>query len=101
MPRAHRYHLAGYIWHITHRCHKREFLLKFAKDKQRWLHWLFEARKRFGICILNYVVTSNHIHLLALDSKKDAIAKSIQLVRDNQVLQGCFPFYLSDAGRKL
>ena len=80
MPRAHRYHLPGYIWHITHRCHKREFLLKFAKDKQRWLHWLFEAKKRFGICILNYVVTSNHIHLLALDSKQDAIAKSIQLV---------------------
>jgi REP element-mobilizing transposase RayT len=80
MPRAHRYHLPGYIWHITHRCHKREFLLKFAKDKQRWLHWLYEAKKRFGLCILNYVVTSNHIHLLALDSKKDAIAKSIQLV---------------------
>ena len=24
-------------WHITHRCHKREFLLKFARDRQRWL----------------------------------------------------------------
>ena len=23
MPRAHRYHLPGYIWHITHRCHHR------------------------------------------------------------------------------
>ena len=27
----------GQVWHITHRCHKQEFLLKFAKDGQRWL----------------------------------------------------------------
>jgi putative transposase len=27
MPRANRYFLPGYVWHITHRCHKREFLL--------------------------------------------------------------------------
>lgn len=80
MPRANRHYLPGYIWHVTHRCHKREFLLKFTKDKQRWLHWLFEAKKRFGLCILNYTVTSNHIHLLVLDTKKDVIAKSIQLI---------------------
>ena len=29
MARANRHHLPGYVWHITHRCHKREFLLKF------------------------------------------------------------------------
>jgi len=44
MPRANRYFLPGHVWHITHRCHKKEFLLKFAKDRKRWLHWLFEAR---------------------------------------------------------
>jgi REP element-mobilizing transposase RayT len=44
------------------------------------LNWLFEAKKRFGLCILNYIVTSNHIHLLVLDSKEDVIAKSIQLI---------------------
>ena len=32
MPRAHRYFLPGYLWHITHRCHQKEFLLKFAKE---------------------------------------------------------------------
>ena len=44
MPRANRYFLPDHVWHITHRCHKKEFLLKFAKDRKRWLHWLFEAR---------------------------------------------------------
>ena len=48
MARASRHYLPGYVWHITHRCHKREFLLKFARDQRRWLRWLFEAKKRFG-----------------------------------------------------
>jgi len=26
MPRANRHHIPGQIWHITHRCHQREFL---------------------------------------------------------------------------
>lgn len=51
-----------------------------VKDRQRWIHWLFEAKKRFGLCILNFIVTSNHIHLLVLDNGKDVIPKSIQLV---------------------
>ena len=80
MPRAHRHFISGHIWHITHRCHKQEFLLKFSKDRRRWLHWLFEARKRYGLCVLNYVVTSNHIHLLVQDTGADAISRSLQLI---------------------
>ena len=81
MARANRHYLAGYIWHITHRCHRRQFLLKFAKDRKRWLQWLFEARRRYGLAVLNYTVTSNHIHLLVSDQKgADVIPRSIQLV---------------------
>lgn len=80
MPRANRYLLPGHIWHITHRCHKQEFLLKFAKDRQRWRHWLFEAKKRYGLSVLNYIVTSNHIHLLVRDCGRGEIAKSMQLI---------------------
>ena len=64
-----------------HRCHKKEFLLRFARDRQRWIEWLFEARKRYGISILNYMVTSNHLHLLVSDSgDRDTLPKSIQLI---------------------
>jgi len=80
MARANRHHLPGYVWHITHRCHKREYLLKFDRDKKRWIHWLFEAKKRFGLKILNFIVTSNHIHLLFYDGKMNIIPKSIQLI---------------------
>jgi hypothetical protein len=59
MPRANRHFVPGYVWHITHRCHRKSFLLKFARDRRRYLHWVFEAKKRFGLAVLNYVVTSN------------------------------------------
>ena len=81
MPRANRYYIPGHVWHITHRCHKKEFLLKFARDRQAWLDWLFEAKKRFGIVILNYTVTSNHIHLLVYGGDGcEVIPKSVQLL---------------------
>jgi putative transposase len=81
MPRANRHFIPGYIWHITHRCHKREFLLKFSRDRQRYLKWLYQARKRYGLKIINYMVTSNHIHLLVADAgDKDVIPNSMQLI---------------------
>ena len=80
MPRANRHFLAGYIWHITHRCHQKQFLLKFPRDRRRYLHWVFQAKKRFGLCALNYMLTSNHVHLLVKDTGGDAIAQSMQLI---------------------
>lgn len=80
MPRASRYFLPGYVWHITHRCHKRQFLLKFARDRRAWVYWLYQARKRYGLCVLNYVVTSNHVHLLVRDTGRGEIARSMQLI---------------------
>jgi putative transposase len=81
MARAKRHYIPEQIWHLTHRCHKREFLLKLAKGKQRLLQWLLEAKERYGLVILNFTVTSNHIHLLVFDEKgRDVIPTSIKLV---------------------
>ena len=80
MPRANRHFLPGYVWHLTHRCHHKAFLLKFARDRSRYLRWLFEAKKRFGLSVLNYMVTSNHVHLLVKDTGGHVIAQSMQLI---------------------
>lgn len=80
MARANRHFIAGQIWHITQRCHQRQFLLRFDVDRRRWLYWLFQARRRFGLNVLNYVVTCNHVHLLVRDSGNDAIPNSMQLI---------------------
>ena len=81
MARAQRHYIPGQIWHITHRCPIREFLLKFSKDRLRWLQWLYEAKKRYGLEILNYTVTSNHVHLLVVGgNERDVIPNSIKLI---------------------
>ena len=56
-------------------------MLKFARDRRRWLQWLGEAKKRFGVSILNYAVSSNHNHLILRDDKgEEVIPRTIQLV---------------------
>ena len=80
MPRGNRHHLPGYVWHITSRCHRRQFLLKFARDRDAWVYWLYEARKQFGLCVLDYKVTSSHIHLVVLDRGDGEVGRSMQLI---------------------
>src|SRR3989339_150417 len=82
MARAKRHYIPGHVWHITHRRHKREFLLKFPRDRRRCIEWLYHAKKRYsGLSVLNYMVTSNHIHLLVFDNgSRNVIPDSIKLV---------------------
>ena len=55
--------------------------MKFSKDRHRYLQWLYQAKKRYKLTILNYMITSNHIHLLVVDTgKREVIPKSMQLV---------------------
>jgi putative transposase len=80
MPRAKRLYAPGDVLHITHRCHKKEFLLKFKRDRDRYRYWLFEAKRRYGFCVINYMITSNHIHLLVNYSSLKSLSQSMQLV---------------------
>jgi putative transposase len=80
MPQANRYHLPGHVWHLTHRYRQREFFLDFASDRDRYRYWLFQATKRFGLCVLDLAITSNHAHLLVIDTAPNAIAQSLQRI---------------------
>ena len=82
MPRAHRHFLPGHLWHITHRCHGKEFLLGDEYDRRQWVSWLARAKERYRLVVLGYSVTCNHIHLLIQDpGPAGAIARSMQLVQ--------------------
>lgn len=72
--------MPGLVWHLTHRCHERAFLLRFRTDRRRWRHWLYEAQRRYGLSVLNYIATSNHVHLLVFDQGMGEITRSMQLV---------------------
>ncbi len=80
VPRANRYYQEGLVFHLTHRCNHRYFLLKRQKDKERYRYWLHQACRMFRFSVLNYVVTDNHVHLLVYDTGGNAIADSMCLI---------------------
>jgi hypothetical protein len=48
--------------------------------RMRYLRWVFDAKKRFGLSILNYIVTCNHVDLLVRGTGPNFIANSTQLI---------------------
>ncbi len=80
MPRANRYSEPGHVYHITQLVISENFYDCFLRDRQRWLSLLFKAKKLFGLIVLDYVVTSNHIHLLVKYNGENVIPKSMQLI---------------------
>lgn len=78
MPRANRYVVAGAAFHLTHRCHDQTFLLKFARDRDRYREILREELTARGGSLLSYTVTSNHVHLLVADAGPEEIARLMQ-----------------------
>jgi len=48
MPRANRHFVPGYIWHITHRCHKKSYLLKYKVDKSYCTKLLADVKDPLG-----------------------------------------------------
>ncbi|RPI18312.1 MAG: hypothetical protein EHM61_28865 [Acidobacteria bacterium] len=60
MPRSNRYILPGYIYHVTHRCHNRRFLLKIGLDRTEYRERLRLALQEYRISLFAYCITSNH-----------------------------------------
>jgi len=78
MPRANRYILPGHTYHLTHRCHNRVFLFRFARDRQEYRRRLRAAVRQFGVSMLTYCVTSNHTHLLVRADDPETVSRLMQ-----------------------
>ncbi|MBU1693863.1 MAG: transposase [Verrucomicrobia bacterium] len=87
MPRANRYIVAGQVYHITHRCHDRKFLLKFARDRNVYREWLRDALKRHPVLLLGYCITLNHVHLVLHSETEAAVGRFMQLVEGSVAQQ--------------
>jgi len=79
MPRANRHIVPGYVYHITHRCHDRKFLLRFQRDRNSYRKWLREAVGRNPVSVLGYCLTSNHVHLVLYGETVSAVSSTMQL----------------------
>jgi putative transposase len=74
MTRANRLRTDGGIFHVTHRCHNRQFLLKFNRDRNAYRAKLLEHLHEFDLSILDFCVTSNHVHLLIDTPERDELS---------------------------
>ena len=80
MGRANRLTVDQGIFHVTHRCHDRSFLLKFAKDREGYRQKLREGLREFPLSLFDYTITCNHIHLLLEASDKTVLSAFMRKV---------------------
>lgn len=80
LPRSNRYILPGRCCHITHRCHNKSFLLKFARDRDAYLDLMRESLSALDVSLLNYDITCNHVHLLINPQDPEQVSDLIQHV---------------------
>jgi putative transposase len=66
--------LPGNVYHLTHRCHDRQFLLRFAIHRDAYREELRQAVHEFDLSLLDYSITSNHVHLLAFAAEEGQIS---------------------------
>lgn len=98
MPRGRRFILPGQTYHVTHRCHQREFLLKFKQDRNVYREMMRERLTNHRISLFTYTLTSNHVHLLLRPNPAAALES---LSRFMQSLEGDFAqYYNRRKGRK-
>ncbi len=81
MPRRRRgFGPDGACCHITQRCANGDFLLKFKCDRRNYVRRLEEGLSRHAVSLLNYVVTSNHSHLLIWSERPSEITGLMQFL---------------------
>ncbi len=82
MPRANRYIVPGFCYHITHRCHDQAFLLKFSRDREDYRNRLRETLGEVDVGLLQFTITSNHVHLLITSSQStEEVSRLMQRVQ--------------------
>ena len=81
MGRNARNRLQPCVYHVTHRCHGRSFLLKFKRDRKAYLDRLRQAVHRFPVDVLSYMVTANHVHLLLWAERARDVSQAMHFVQ--------------------
>jgi putative transposase len=68
----------GIPHHITQRGNARRFILEGDAERSVYLDLLQQGIQRHGVELIGYCLMSNHVHLVAVPHKKDALARSLK-----------------------
>ncbi len=107
MPRPLRLQDAGYVHHVVCRGNDRQPIFSTPQDYLQYLDFLNEARTLYPCKIYNYVLMTNHIHLLIEPKAGGALSKFMEHVskgyakyfnkkygREGHVFQGRFKSFI-------
>ena len=94
MPRANRYILPEYVYHLTHRCHNRKFLLRCRLDRIEYCSRLRDSVRKHRISLFDFCVTCNHVHLVGMCKRPSDLSRFMQQ------LEGGFADYYNRRKRR-
>ena len=77
MSRQARVVVEGVPHHVTQRGNNRQDIFLADEDRHFYLKTLREKSEPFGLTILGYGLTTNHIHLIAIPRHTDSRAKAL------------------------
>jgi len=75
MPRIARSVFSGVPHHITQRGNRREDVFFSDEDRAAYLAWLSDYGAKYKVNVLAYCLMTNHIHLVAVPEREDALEK--------------------------
>ncbi|SMF85271.1 transposase [Pseudobacteriovorax antillogorgiicola] len=63
------------LLHVTFRCHNREFYFHSPEMKKRVYQILLKYRETFNVHIFDWVIMSNHVHLLVYSPDRETLSR--------------------------
>lgn len=86
MPRMARIVVPGIPHHVIQRGHRSEVVFFKKEDRQTYLKILANFARKYGVKIWSYCLMTNHIHLVAIPSTSDSLAKLMRQVHKNYTM---------------
>jgi len=80
MPRAARFVIPGYFYHITHRGNNKQTIFYSDEDRRKYLYWFEEAKQKYGMHVFSYCLMNNHVHFIAQVENELSFARTINTV---------------------
>jgi putative transposase len=84
MPsRLHRYQQSRDLHFITFSCYRRQPKLGIPSARMVFERSLEQTRRRYGLCVLGYVVMPEHVHLLVNEPQDGSLAIALQALKQS------------------
>jgi len=79
MPRSDRVVWEGVPHHVTQRGNYKQNIFNDDQDKFKYLFWIREYTKEYGVSILAYCLMPNHVHFIAVPTDQWSLANAFKI----------------------